>query len=335
MQRWVTYKNGNYTVKLNTQNGTKIRENNCDCFIPYTVESMDIKITNRCDRGCTMCHENSTIDGKHADLRSPSFLDVLHPYTELAIGGGNPLEHPDLEWFLQKCKEKQFIPSMTVNQYHFEKEFVRIKKLYDEKLIYGLGISLVNPTTDFIEKVKQIPTAVIHIIAGLVSDKQLYALRNNGLKILVLGYKKVRRGSDLYDKQGVLVDIGINNLHKLLPKMMYENWFEVISFDNLALNQLNVKDIVGEEVFNEHYMGDDGFDGDMTSASMFVDMVERVYAKNSCDMTRYPIKDTIEEMYNSLRKYNILGVDLARGSDFTVDNKVFLEDLRLEQLEQM
>ena len=67
------------------------------------------------------CHENSVPNGKHGDLFEPSFLDTLHPYTEIAIGGGNPLEHPDLYKFLQLCKERKFIPSMTVNQIHFEK----------------------------------------------------------------------------------------------------------------------------------------------------------------------------------------------------------------------
>ena len=112
-----SYQNGNYTVSI-FDDGTKIRENDLDFFEPNTVESMDIKITNKCDMGCPMCHEDSQKDGKHGDIWSPCFLDKLHPYTELAIGGGNPLEHPDLLPFLIKCKEHKFIPSMTVNQVH-------------------------------------------------------------------------------------------------------------------------------------------------------------------------------------------------------------------------
>ena len=49
------------------------------------------------------CHEQSGPHGVHGDLNNP-LLDTLHPYTELAIGGGNPLEHPDLIPFLQKMK---------------------------------------------------------------------------------------------------------------------------------------------------------------------------------------------------------------------------------------
>ena len=49
------------------------------------------------------------------------------------------------------------------------------------------------------------------------------------------------------------------------------------------------------------YMGDDGQE-EMTSASMYVDMVERMFAKNSCSPYRYPIMDTIEDMYNFLKE---------------------------------
>ena len=83
--------------------------------------------------------------------------------------------------------------------------------------------------------------------------------------------------------------------------MIDEKWFNVISFDNLALKQLEVEKLLSDKEWEEFYMGDDGIDGEMTSATMYVDMVNRVYAKNSCAVERFPLKDTIEEMYNHLR----------------------------------
>jgi hypothetical protein len=301
MERFVRYNNGNYTVTLDTKTGTKVRENDLDFFEPSTVESMDIKITNCCDMGCPMCHENSTPDGKHADILGPSFLDKLHPYTELAIGGGNPLEHPDLYEFLVRCKERKFIPSMTVNQVHFEKSYDFIKKLVDEELIYGLGVSLVNPTPEFIEKLKTIPNAVLHIINGLISLPQLMKIRYQGLKVLILGYKIFRRGATLYDEQSYKIDAQEAIMYQMLPRMIEENWFKVVSFDNLAIEQLDPKRLMDEDAWNEFYMGDDGIGDGFTSASMYVDMVERKYAKNSCDPVRYDLLPTIEEMYNSLK----------------------------------
>ena len=301
MERFVRYKIGNYTVTLDTKTGTKVRENDLDFFEPDTVESMDIKITNCCDMGCPMCHENSTPDGKHADILGPSFLDKLHPYTELTIGGGNPLEHPDLYEFLVKCKERKFIPSMTINQKHFEANYDLVKKLIDEELIYGLGISLVAPTTEFIKLVKTIPNAVIHIINGLVSLPKLIKMKDHDLKILILGYKIFRRGATLYETQAPNITACQLMLYQYLPRIIEENWFKVVSFDNLAIEQLEPQRLMSEEEWSEFYMGDDGIGDGFTSASMYVDMVERKYAKNSCDPVRYDLLPTIEEMYNSLK----------------------------------
>lgn len=302
---WVKYRNGNYNIILNLDNGTKIRETidpEATAFIPETIESFDCKITNSCDMGCPMCHENSVPNGKHGDLFAPSFLDKLHPYTEIAIGGGNPLEHPDLYKFLQLCKERKFIPSMTVNQVHFEKNFDFIKKLVDEKLIYGLGVSLNNVNKNFVNKLREIPNAVVHVINGLVTLSDLDKMKDFRVrKILILGYKVFRRGESLYKKESDDINIRGNVLKKCLPKILEEKWFEVVSFDNLALKQLDVKSLLSEEEWNQFYMGDDGQDGEQTSASMFVDLVERKFAKNSCSKERFDLLPTVEEMYRRLK----------------------------------
>lgn len=67
---------------------------------------------------------------------------------------------------------------MTVNQIHFEKKQGLIKKLVDEKLIYGLGISLVTPTEKFIKLVKQYPNAVIHVINGVLKPSDIQAMED-------------------------------------------------------------------------------------------------------------------------------------------------------------
>ena len=69
-----SYKNGNYYVSI-FDDGTKIRQNNLDYFEPSTIESADVKITNKCDRNFKFCHENISMFGKHADILSPSVLD--------------------------------------------------------------------------------------------------------------------------------------------------------------------------------------------------------------------------------------------------------------------
>lgn len=295
MKRFVRYQNGNYVVTLDLATGTKIRENDLDFFRADFPESMDIKICNKCDLGCPMCHENSTPDGTCGDIMSESFIDKLHPYTELAIGGGNPLEHPSLVPFLEKCQRLNFIPSMTVNQVHFMKYKNFLKALVDKKLIYGLGISLVSVTDEFIKAVKEFPNAVIHVINGIVIPSQLELLANKGFKILILGYKEFRRGKDMYEKQGNVIEEVKTSLYGLLPKIIEENWFEVVSFDNLAIKQLDAQRLMSAEDWDQFYMGDDG------SATLFVDMVNREFAKSSTSTERYPIEDDIVTMFEKIR----------------------------------
>lgn len=295
MNRFVRYTNGNYTVTIDTRTGTKIRENDLDFFRAEFPESMDIKICDKCDMGCPMCHENSTPEGKCGDILNAKFIETLHPYTELAIGGGNPLEHPDLEPFLDKCKRLKLIPSMTVNQTHFMKNKWYLKTLCDFKLIYGLGISVNKIDNDFLEALKDFPNAVLHVINGLVTIHDLAMLAGKDLKILFLGYKEFRRGKDLFKRDAFSIERRKKETREWLGRILDEKWFEVVSFDNLAVNQLEVRTLIGEEVWNEFYMGDDG------TATMYVDMVRGEYAKSSTSTERYPIEDNIIPMFEKIR----------------------------------
>lgn len=289
------YKNGNYSVLIDLETGTKIRENDLDFFRADFPESFDVKITNQCDIGCAFCHENSTCDGKHGNILSARFIDKLHPYTEMAIGGGNPLAHPDLEAFLYKCKELKLIPSMTVNQRHFMENVDYLKTLCDSKLIYGLGISLSAPTPEFIAAAKQFTTAVIHVINGIVTASALEALANNNLKVLILGYKEFRRGKVLYGYRGADIESKKQWLYENLPIIVQDGWFSVVSFDNLAIKQLEPKRLLSKEEYDEFYMGDDG------SATMYVDLVNEEFAKSSTSNERYPLMDNLVDMFNKIR----------------------------------
>lgn len=288
---WVSYKNGNYIVALDTAHGTKIRYNDLDSFRADRPENMDIKITNKCNMGCAFCHENSTCDGKHSDALNSKFLETLPEWTECAYGGGNVLEYPDLVPLLRKSKNLHLISNITVNQKHFMENISLLRELSNQKLIYGLGISLTNPYEEgFIAAVKTFPNAVIHVINGVVTLAQLSALGCKDLKILILGYKEVRRGVAYKADVDHMVEFHKNRLYASLPFIAEHNWFKTISFDNLALEQLKPKRFLSDEFYQNHYMGEDY--GQMTSASFYVDLVENIFAPNSCDLNhRYNIEN--------------------------------------------
>lgn len=290
MKKLGCYQNGNYQVTI-FDDGTKIRENDFDWFAPEYPESMDIKITNFCDRGCPWCHENSTPDGSHGDILNSKFVDTLHPYTELAIGGGNPLSHPDLVPFLLKCKTLKLIPSMTVNQEHFIKEFDLIQKLAEQKLIYGIGVSLTGVNDDLIQKLRALPNSVLHVIAGVVPADDLRRLYDYDLKLLILGYKVFRRGKDYYSDS---VAKRKKNLYALLPELIKH--FQAVSFDNLAVCQLDVKRLMTDKEWKEFYMGNDG------QFTMYIDLVKHEFAKSSTATERYPLPDDIKPMFKKVRR---------------------------------
>lgn len=289
------YKNGNFNVVL-FNDGTKIRETDADEFIPDFAESMDIKICDRCDIGCKFCHEGSTKNGKLGDILNEKFIDTLYPYQEVAIGGGDVTSHPDLIPFLQKLKDKNVIANITVNQIHFERKQELIRKLVDEKLIYGLGVSLVNPTEHFLSLIKQYPNAVIHVINGILSEADVKKLENNNLKMLILGYKHLRRGNDYFAADQAEIE---NKQHWLYENLeVITDKFKVVSFDNLAIEQLQVKRLLTDEEWNEFYMGDD------SEFTYYIDMVERKFAKNSTAPMdqRYDLLDSTDDMFNKIKK---------------------------------
>mgnify|MGYP000920869978 CR=1 FL=1 len=286
-----TYKNGNYKVVL-FDDGTKIRQTNEDKFISSFPECIDLKITNKCDMGCKYCHEDSTIIGEHGDILDAEFINTLKPYTELALGGGNVLCHPDLIEFLKILKSKNIIVNITINQIHFGIYKELIQYILDNELIKGLGISLTkSPDEEFISEIKKYSNIVIHVINGVIQLADLRKLYNQGLKLLILGYKQFRRGENYFSS-----DIIINK------QIIYHNieeinkGFKVVSFDNLAIKQLELRRLFSDKEWQEFYMGDDG------QFTMYIDLVKRHFAKNSISVNRYDLLDNIEDMFQKVKE---------------------------------
>lgn len=289
------YQNGNYEVTLYAD-GTKVRENDLDNLTPSFAESCDVTITQRCDGNCKFCYAECTPDGKHAELLNAKFLDTLHPYTEMALNG-NDLSHPELEAFLKLLRSKKVIPNMTVNQRHFMKHFDTISRWLYNKLIFGLGVSYAGIRDNtFIKNITSLPNAVIHTINGILTPKDVVFLGGNSLKLLILGYKNKGRGISWYNADKANIDKNMDWLKSHLKDIT--KYFKVVSFDNLALEQLDVKNTlnIDDSLWNELYMGDEG------SCTFFIDMVNKTFAKSSLETKSYPIKDSIDEMFDFIRK---------------------------------
>lgn len=238
-----SYKNWDYSTSIYSD-WTKVREWDGVAQFP---ENIDIKITNYCDLGCPFCHENSTTAGKHWDIdRLLPILKQLPKGVEFAIGWGNPLSHPELPKLLKELKSSWYIPNLTVNVAHFGQLTPEILQY-----IYGLGISYGNGipesiTPDTYEHI------VIHTIAGVHSTGQIHSLLERWFKVLILWYKNYWRGKTyLSDK----IRDSINDLRTHIWELLTEGF---LSFDNLALEQLNVRRFFTPQTRAERYMWDEG-----------------------------------------------------------------------------
>ena len=281
--RLSSYNNGGYLVDI-FDDGTKIRTKVSEDK-PVYPESMDVKITNFCvGPSCQFCHEGSNIDGEHSQL-----LDYLNIFqqlpkgAEIAIGGGNPLSHPQLDEFLQSLKNFGLIPNITVNQYHLDKNSIkRLQDWQENGMIYGVGISYLN-------KADKLPlnNVVYHVIAGVHKYEVLRDLAEEN--VLVLGYKQLRRGATYYSRS-------VEN-KKLEWYRHIRDYLgsQRLSFDNLAIEQLRLYRFLSAEKWAELYMGNDG------EFTMYLDLVNGEYAKSSTSNVRHKITCSIKDMFGVIK----------------------------------
>ena len=235
---------------------------------------------------------------------SQEWIHTLHPYTEIAING-NDMDHPELEEFLSYAKRKNIIVNITVNQLQLMKHYDAIKKLCDENLIHGVGISAsVAFCPGATDKIQSIENSVVHLING-VADEDFFKWNKNTLstmKVLVLGYKRVGKGVG-YLEEHEQVKKNMDWLKGNIIDMVKNKSFDVVSFDNLAIEQLELEKQIRENPelgldWESLYMGDDG------QYSFYIDAVNKTFSKNSTVSkdVRYQINGmSVDEMFNFIR----------------------------------
>lgn len=293
------YKNGNATIEL-YDDGTKIMETDDNEFDFEFASSMDVCISERCDNGCKFCYANCTPNGAVANF-DWDFLNDIPEGVEMAINMQFPL--PDgFEEFLKRMKENGVIVNATINQRHFEKHEDYIDYLVHEHLIWGVGISLVQATEKFIDSVRQFDNAVIHVINGVVTMTDMLMLGGKDLKLLILGYKDKGRGVTYHDEERVEVERKQEMMKNCLP--IFLKMFKAVSFDNLALKQLNVKSIVSDDAWDEFYMGKEA------SSSFYINLVNGTYSPSSLDTLELPIGNLgVKEMFQNVKGKSSLDED--------------------------
>ncbi len=288
----ISYQNGNTNVTI-LADGTKTRvyENIPEVLFP---ESIDVKISDYCDLGCRYCHESSTKKGEHGDLNK--LLDVIKDLpagVELAIGGGNPLSHPDIVSFLTEIKRRGLIANITVNQGHIDEYFSMIEYFIKDDLVKGVGISVTSKKMDDIKRLKTLSDNIVyHVIAGVNKVEIVDELIQLGsCKVLVLGYKQFGFGVNYYNEN---IEKEIKRWYMYLPKYVGKC---ILSFDNLAIEQLNIKRLFTDEGWDKFFMGQD------FCFTMYIDAVKQEYAPTSRSADRKSFKDySLLEYFQKFKK---------------------------------
>ena len=289
------YTNGDWDITL-YEDGTllKVTESNAPQYAhPITIDCL---ITKYCDMGCEYCHEASTKSGKHGDIHT--LLEVLKELpkgVELAIGGGNPLSHPDILSFLKAVKQLGLYANLTINQGHMKRFKGLIDKIIAEELVKGIGISVLNKS---VVEYSHIPNVVYHLIAGIHDVNILDDIMlGSDTKVLILGFKDYGFGKKFSQEPKTLETI--KNWKAFLPKYFAtaaKGNRGIISFDNLALEQLHVKRFFKEDTWEMLYQGDD------FTQSMYIDAVNQEYAPTSRSINRLSFKAcSLLEYFNTFK----------------------------------
>lgn len=292
----IEYTNGNANIKL-SNNGTRVIEYENELQLDYPL-NIDIRVSTQCAFGynpktktafCSFCHESATTDGTECDYETlKNKLNNLPKGIELAIGANNIT--PNLINFIEWCNTKQYIVNLTINQGHVNRDVKQLKHLINNELIKGLGIS-------YRSKLKfNIPTEILnyqntvfHVIAGINDIKDVIELKHKNVsKILILGEK----------------DFGFNEGNVDLNTLNHKQWkwwvhklfttFNTVSFDNLALEQLNIQRFFTENnwnMFNQH------------EHSFYINAVTQEFAPSSRNPNKIPFKNiSVKKYFCTLQK---------------------------------
>lgn len=274
------YQNGNYKVYINIETGLKIRVLDAGEteFLPVFPESCDLTISNRCDEGCAYCYAGCSPDGTDAPIPNLMF----QPYTEVALNlNSYYLERPDakrwLEDFLRIQSSRKVIVNVTVNQREAIRRADWLKEKQMQGWIKGIGISYVKRDVALPLLLNDYHSRILHVIAGVFSkeDHEYLQSFDKPPKLLILGYKHKHRGKSYLAKNLTSYVKNVSWLTDNIKEVTAS--YPVVAFDNKALEDLRIDEVLDPKDYNNHYMGDEG------QFTFAIDLVRKAYSVSSQD----------------------------------------------------
>lgn len=279
------YRNGNASVWLDLRDGTRIIEYpDNEPLTLQTPLNIDIRVSTQCPYGynvetqkstCEFCHESALVSGQecHYGVLQKVLTDAKLPRgTEIALGVNQITD--DLMQFVKNLWRLGLVVNITMNErYILEFGDTRLKQMLP--YVFGLGISYrsLQGCLSLPDWIADYPHTVIHVINGIDNFDDVKELGVKYHKLLVLGEKDFgfNRGKvDLNTKQHKQWKANVMQLTKI---------FDIVSFDNLGLQQLEIRGKITDEEYKSFYQGEH---------SMYINAVEQYFAPSS--RTRNNIK---------------------------------------------
>lgn len=300
-----TYKNGNSIVSIDLKTGTRIIETKDgeEIDLEYPL-NLDLTFFEGCSLNnyCSFCHIHNSISEAEGDYNLiKKQLSDLPGGIELAIACNKYSE--GLHSFLAWAKEHGFICNLTVNQIHYPIYYEQIKQAVDSELVYGVGISLRDKEKITLESkpweyAAFNPNFMIHTIVGLDTWQDIQWSLEMFSKVVILGYKKVGNGKKITRHGQENIDLLTKTLAQQMPRIFKSHEAlkgSVISFDNLAIKQLQLTRFFNQDQWDLFYNGE---------FSLYIDTFKETINKSSYDRSFYlPLGEyTVKQAFDIFKK---------------------------------
>lgn len=189
--------------------GKTLQENPMFAPVP---ELADISISNHCTKGCSFCYRNSKDNHEFMDIEDYCYvLDAMNHQEygnvfQIALGGGEPLEHPDFLAIIDETNRRGIVPNFTTNGIHLTSQICKVIK--GKIGAVALSVTTVNGILmDKIALLNQEGIKVnIHYVVSTENIEEatsiLLGLQNQYFKginaVIFLTYKPAGRANDKY-----------------------------------------------------------------------------------------------------------------------------------------
>lgn len=253
------YTNGNANIWLDLRDGTRIIEYpDNEPLTLQTPLNIDIRVSTQCPYGynantkkstCAFCHESALVNGQecHYGVLQQVLINANLPRgTEIALGVNEVTR--DLIQFVKNLWKPGLVVNVTMNErYITEFGDTGLKQLLP--YVFGLGISYrsLQGCLSLPDWIADYRHTVIHVINGIDDFNDVVELGVKYHKLLVLGEK----------------DFGFNRGKVNLNTEQHKQWksnimqltkiFDIVSFDNLGLQQLEIRGKITDDEYKSFY----------------------------------------------------------------------------------